>query len=300
MSILEKSERIGRELRNTAEGQNALDLYKEVLQYPQEITVEFFKLVNKYYIQAHFFSVQHAFDILKANADNELAGKLVKKILAIEELNEFTQVNNIIGKFVEEVSRASFGNKVKYQLPESISYTPELVRLSNSLTVECLRTHILQQFLLEYHTKPDFIVAIRRFDELRGAKPIIPYSKEDRDILRVLKKEFGKECPVELVYSLVSMMSYIKSMIFDSFYDNIFEISEENIIDAKMNRLGNCIYNKLRITPDLKTISPNTGWILKRHNIDGSIEYGQIFKKTTHFTQEGCAVTLNVIVYDIL
>ena len=183
--------------------------------------------------------MQHAFDILKANADNELAGKLVKKILAIEELNEFTQVNNIIGKFVEEVSRASFGNKVKYQLPESISYTPELVRLSNSLTVECLRTHILQQFLLEYHTKPDFIVAIRRFDELRGAKPIIPYSKEDRDILRVLKKEFGKECPVELVYSLVSMMSYIKSMIFDSFYDNIFEISEENIIDAKMKRLGN-------------------------------------------------------------
>ena len=89
-------------------------------------------------------------------------------------------------------------------------------------------------------------------------------------------------------------------MIFDSFYDNIFEISEENIIDAKMKRLGNCIYNKLRITPDLKTISPNTGWILKRHNIDGSIEYGQIFKKATHFTKEGCTVTLNVIVYDIL
>lgn len=42
MSILEKSERIGRELKNTIEGQHALELYKMISQYPQETTFEFF------------------------------------------------------------------------------------------------------------------------------------------------------------------------------------------------------------------------------------------------------------------
>lgn len=54
MSILEKSERIGRELKNTIEGQHALELYKMISQYPQETTFEFFQLINRYYIQAHF------------------------------------------------------------------------------------------------------------------------------------------------------------------------------------------------------------------------------------------------------
>lgn len=82
-----------------------------------------------------------------------------------------------IGKFVEEISKVAFGNEVKYELPKDVSFTPELVRLSNSLTVECLRTNILQRFLAEYHTKPEFIAAIQRFDELRGAQPIVPYSR---------------------------------------------------------------------------------------------------------------------------
>lgn len=50
MSILEKSERIGRELKNTIEGQHALELYKMISQYPQETTFEFFQLINRYYI----------------------------------------------------------------------------------------------------------------------------------------------------------------------------------------------------------------------------------------------------------
>ena len=51
MSILEKSERIGQELKNTVEGQRALELHKAILQYPQETTFEFFRLINRYYIQ---------------------------------------------------------------------------------------------------------------------------------------------------------------------------------------------------------------------------------------------------------
>lgn len=301
MSILEKSERIGQELKNTIEGQHALELHKTILQYPQETTFEFFQLINRYYIQGHFFSAQHALDILKGNVDNEVLGALVKNILSISEIHDFAAENIPIGKFVEEISKVAFGNEVKYELPKDVSFTPELVRLSNSLTVECLRTNILQRFLKEYHTKPEFIAAIRRFDELRGAKPIVPYSKEDRKILSVLKKEFGEKCEVDLLYSLVSMMSYIKGMIFDAFYDNIFEVYEEtDIISRKHRALTNCVYNRLILHSDIRTIGPKTGWILKLHNLDGSVTYGQIFKKTMHWTKEKCTVTVCSLTFNIL
>lgn len=301
MSILEKSERIGRELKNTIEGKYALQLHKAISQHPQETTFEFFKLINRYYIQGHFFSVQHALDILKSNVDNEVIGTLVRGLLSINEIHDFAAANIPIGKFVEEISKVAFGNEVKYELPKDVSFTPELVRLSNSLTVECLRTNVLQRFLAEYHTKPEFITAIRKFDELRGAKPIVPYSKEDRRILSILKKEFGEKCEVELLYSLVSMMSYIKCMIFDAFYDNIFEIYEEtDIISRKQRNLTNAVYNRLVLRPDIRTLGPTIGWIIKIHNLDGSVTYGQVFKKTMHWTKENCIVTVSVIAYNIL
>lgn len=149
--------------------------------------------------------------------------------------------------------------------------------------------------------KPEFIMAIHRFDELRGTKPIVPYSKEDRRILRLLKKEFGEKCEVDLLYSLVSMMSYIKGMIFDAFYDNIFEIYEEtDIISRKQKALTNCVYNRLILHPDIRTVGSNAGWIMKLHNLDGGVTYGQIFKKTMHWTKEECMATISALTYNIL
>lgn len=301
MSILEKSERIGHELKKTIEGRYALELHKTILQYPQETTYLLFQLINRYYIQDHFFSIQHSLDILKDNEDNKVLETLVKKLLSINEIHDFAVANIPIGEFVEKISKATFRNEVKYELPKDVSFTPELVRLSNSLTVECLRTNILQRFLVEYHTNPEFVAAIQRFDELRGEKPIVPYSKEDRRILGILKKEFSEKFEIDLLYSLLSMMSYVKGMIFDAFYDNIFEIYEEtDIISQKQRSLENCVYNRLILHPNIRTIGSKTGWIMKFHNLDGSVTYGQIFKKTIHWTKEECTVTVRSLAYNIL
>lgn len=245
--------------------------------------------------------MQHALNILEGNVDNEVLGAHVREILSINELHDFAAANISIGKFVEEMSKLVFGNEVKYELPKDVSFTPELVRLSNSLTVECLRTNVLQRFLEEYHTKPEVAAAVKRFDELKGTKPIVPYSKEDRRILSILKKEFGEKCDVVLLYSLVSMMSNIKSMIFDAFYDNVFEIYEKtDIISRKQRTLVNCVYNRIILRPDIRTVGANTGWILKLHKLDGGVTYGQIFKKTMHWTKEKCTVTVCSLTHDIL
>jgi len=301
MSILEKSEKIGQELRNTKEGQRAYELRKIILHYPQETTSTFFQLINHDYVQMHFFAVQHALDILKVNLDNEILKPLINRILSINELNDFAKANIPIGNFVEKISKFAFNNKVKYELPNDISFTPELVRLANSLTVECLRTNIFQQFLAEYHTKPDFDDAIKRFDDLKAAKPVVPYSKDDRKTLGILKKEFGEKCDIEILYSLVSIMTYIKSMIFDSFYDCVFEIHEDtDILSRKQKKLNNCIYNRLSLRPDAIDFISKYGWIIKIYNSDGTVSYGQIFKKTSKWTNDKCEVIVCALLYDIL
>ena len=65
MSILEKSEKIGIELRNTVEGTRTFNLYKQIKSASQELAVEFFKLVNRHYTRIHFFCNPQAIDILK-------------------------------------------------------------------------------------------------------------------------------------------------------------------------------------------------------------------------------------------
>lgn len=301
MSILEKSEKIGNELRNTPEGATALELFNQVSKSPKELTVELFKLINRYYIQMHFYSIPQAIGILEGNINNPILGDLVKRILAIESLKAFGEANVPIGKFVDDIGKLAFSNSVKYQLPKDIAFTPELVRLSNSLTVECLRTSLLQQFIREYKTKPRFIEAVKRFDELRGTKPMIPYSKEDRKCLSILRKEYTGVCSVDLIYSLVSLLTYIKSMIFDSFYNNIFEVYEKDeVVSRKQKKLNHCTFVKLILLSPIKILDPSSGWILKLHNTDGSISYAQIFQKTTHFSPDTCTTTLKALIHDIL
>lgn len=301
MGILEKSERIGHELKNTAEGKRALELYNRISQYSQETTYEFFELINKHYLQTHFFSVQQAVDIFRENVDHELIGEVIKKVLCIDEIHDFAAANIPIGDFVDKLGKEAFGNEVKYELPKSVSFTPELVRLTNSLTVECLRTNILQSFLREYHTKAEFATAIKRFDELRGGKPVVPYSKEDRSALFALKEEFGESCKVELLYEIVAVMAYIKSMIFDAFYDNIFEIYEEtDVLFQKQRKLRKCIYSKFTLRPGFKVLGSLTGWILKIHNANGGIKYYQITRKTMHCTKNECNVAVYAIELNLL
>lgn len=300
MSILEKCEKIGIELRRTKEGRLTTEHLNKVNENPQELTVELFKLINHHYVKIHFFSVSHAIDVLKGNTENRILGELVKRILGIDGLEQFGKANIPIGKFVDKLSIMSFNNSVKYQLPTEITATPELIRLSNSLTVECQRLNLVQKFLREYFTDPRFSEAVKRFDELKGMEPILPYSKEDRKVLKALKNEY-LETKIDLIYSFVSTLTYIKCMIFDSFYDNIFEVYEtKDVLTLKEKTLNGCRFVQIVMNPNDKTFGANTGWILKLHSTDNTIVYGQIFSKQMKFSQNKCIITVKALVHDIL
>lgn len=300
MGILSKCESIGLKLKQTEQGQLVTKLHKDILQNPPELTVEFFKHINHNYVKIHFFSAQHAIDILKENVDHETLGQLVKKILTIKGLQEFADANMPFGMFVEKLSLAAFVNAVKYELPNDIKVTPTLIRLSNSLTVECQRLNLVQQFIKEFHTNPRFKKAIERFDELSGTIQILPYSREDRKILKILRREYP-DTPIDLVHSLICTLSYIKCTIFDAFYGNLFEIYEiEDVLDIKTKPLDRCKLVKLILVPNERTLLSNRGWILKFHDKNGVIEYGQIFNKQIELTHEDGTVTIKALIHDIL
>lgn len=300
MSILEKSEKIGIELRNTVEGTKTFNLYKQIKSASQELAVEFFKLVNRHYTRIHFFAIPQAIDIFKENTNNPHIGELVKSILAIENLEAFGEANIPLGQFTDRLSKSAFSNTVKFQLPEDIHFTPELVRLSNSLTVECLRTNILQQFINEYQTNPDLPKAVSRLDELRCNKAVAPYSKEDRKCLAILRKEYRGICSVDAMHSLMSMLAYINIMIFDAFYGNVFEISEQDVISYRRKELKQCSYIKAVLNPDVIPATLSSGWIMKICKADGSTSYAQMFNKEIKFAQGEASVTITALAHDIL
>lgn len=300
MSILEKSEKIGVELRNTPEGAKAFSLYKQIKSAPQELTVEFFKLVNHHYTRIHFFAIPQAIEIFKGNTDNLHIGALVKQILEIENLEVFGDANIPLGRFADRLGKLAFSNTVKYRLPEDVHFTPELVRLSNSLTVECLRTNILQDFIREYQTNPQLVEAVKRLDELRHNRAVVPYSKEDRRCLATLRKEYQRICSVDAMHSLMSMLAYINIMIFDAFYGNIFEISEQDVVCYRRKNLKQCSFIKAVLGPGVIPAAFSSGWIMKMHKVDGSTSYSQIFNKKIKFTQSENSVTITALAHDIL
>lgn len=305
MSILSISEEIGYELKNTKEGKMALQLYERILENDQEqIMSLFFNLINKRYIQDHFYAIPNAVQIFRSNEDNQRLGVIVKKTLENEEIEAFEKSNLCLARFVDDISKTAFDGSVKYQLNDSVSFTPKLVRLSNMLTVDCLRTNILQQFLKDYHNNPGLINVIAHFDELCKKQPIFPYSRDDRACLRALKKEFSETCSsqsIENMYSMMSILAFIKSMIFDAFYGNVFDVYEgKEVLNRREKALKNSFFVQLKLIPDARFMCASTGWILKLYNNDGSISYGQIFNKSLHFSQNEERVTIKAIIYSIL
>lgn len=300
MSILAKCEEIGLELRQTEQGQLVTKLHKEILRNPPELTVEFFKLIGHNYVSLHFFSAQHTIDTLNGNTDNKIVGQLVKRILGIKGLQEFADANVPLGMFVEKLSSAVFVNTVKYELPKDIKVTSALVRQTNALTVECQRLNLVQQFIEDFHTNPRFKEAIARFDELSETIQILPYSKEDRKILKTLRKEYP-DTKIDLIHSLICTLSYIKCTIFDAFYGNLFNVYElEDVLDFKTKPLDRCKFVKLVLITNERTLFSNSGWILKLHGKDGAIRYGQIFSKQIKFTQTDSSVTIKALIHDVL
>lgn len=299
MSVLEKCEEIGVELRSTPEGKQALEYLRRIENNTTDeiARVEFFNLINKYSLKLHFYAVENAIDIFKANDSNSEIKWLVDSVLSIDGLEAFGECNTRLGTFVQKLDHIAFSNSVHYQLPEEITVTAKLIRICNSLTVECQRIDWLPLFLKEYHTDPNFNKAISRFDQLSNSKRILPLSHEDRMISKTLKKEFP-DSNTQLIHNLVRILTYFKCVIFDSFYDNLYEVQEEDICSYREIPLTGCKYIKVVLKPSFRTLDSNRGWILKLCSSKMPAKYAQLLSKRFEFnSRESSSVTIKAVLY---
>ncbi len=300
MSILEKCEKIGLELRETTEGKLVIELNSKLQANEYEFKCEFYNLINKDYMRMHFFAVPNSLEIFKHNTENEFIGKIAKDIIQIEGIGDLAQSNIPLGRFVEELSKFVFNKSVHYSLPDTIKSTPKLIRLTNSLSVECQKINIVQQIMNLHRNNPKFDEIVKKYDELMGCSPMPPYSKKDRLIYKSLKREYSSDV-IDPIYNLINLQTYIKCMVFDAFYGNVYEITEERDCSIlKESKLNGCTYISLKIDALKELLSPNSGWILKLHRRCDTIVYAQIFEKTTKFDQTECTTTIKALAFDML
>lgn len=288
MSILEKCEKIGLELKKCEQGAKIIGLYQKLIEYDKETMYIYFQLLNQYYVNIHFFAPSQAVDILVDNTDNqyEFMRENIQKLLSIPELHQFAEANLPFAKLVEKLSVMSFNNTVKYSPPTQIIITPETVRLMNSLTVECQRIDLIKNLITAFTTNSEFQKAIPAYDNaIKDHQPFAPYSKQNRKMLMELVQQGYDKRSIYLVNAFNSILTYIKCTIYDSFYSNIFEVFEKDeVITRREKALDSALIIKLKLRQTIAIMRLNSGWILKLHNIDDTVSYGQIFNKTIQLT----------------
>ena len=101
MSILEKCEQIGKELRKTKEGISAYETYMQLLNSNVEKDF-FFQNVYRYYTKYNFSTPQYVIELFQANRNNpELSGWINKEMKNIKAFNELSKANLALFRFVQ-------------------------------------------------------------------------------------------------------------------------------------------------------------------------------------------------------
>jgi len=281
MSVFEKCLALGVELRNSAQGKEILAL-KGTLNENREKLYLFNSLINKHYISEHFFAPMYALLQLRGNKDNEhpFIRKEVAEAEEIPEVEQFADACSLFGKMCNNISALSVGNTVMYSMPDNMVATPEAIRLLNKITVECLQLPLVKRVMQKATTDQNFIEMAQAYEKLAGDKHISPYTKEDRKILKILSKQgFSRDNVIDM-YSFLCLLTYIKAMIFDAFFDNVFVVNENSdVISMRKYELTQAQYVVCKLKPAVKSMPANSGWFLKIIHSDGSISFGQLLKK---------------------
>lgn len=301
MSVFEKCLALGLELRNSQQGQDILS-YKAKLDKMKSELYLFNTLVNKNYISEHFFAPIYALNQIQGNKANEdpLIQAEIKRIESLVEVEQFAKACIPFGKMCNNISSWSVGNTVMYSMPDNMSASPHAVRLLNTITVECLHLPLVKHVIQKASTDQEFLKMATAFDAHFSNHQLSPYTQSDRNILRKLVLSgFPKEC-VEEMYSFLCLLTYIKAMIFDAFFDNIFLIDENSDIDkSREYQLTNARYVTYKLKPEF--IISNTGWFLKVIHRDGSVSFGQLLNKHICIQNQNKAlegITIQALLFD--
>lgn len=281
MSVFEKCLALGVELRNSDQGKEILALNDSLAKNSEKLSL-FNSLINQHYISEHFFAPLYALLQLRGNKDNEhpFIRKEVAETEDIPEVEQFANACSLFGKMCNNISALSVGNTVTYSMPDNMVATPEAIRLLNKITVECLQLPLVKRVIQKVSCDQNFIDMTQAYDNLSRNKCVAPYTQEDRRILRHLSKQGFPRDNIMDMYSFLCLLTYIKAMIYDAFFDNVFVVDESiDVVRMRKYDLIKGQYIICKLKPSAKSMSTGTGWFLKLIHRDGSVSFGQLFNK---------------------
>ena len=294
MSILEKCEQIGKELQNSDAGKKTINSLSVIKTYLPDHSL-FLRLINQHYVTYHFATPDYAVFVLNNNRDNEVLKQEIESDLKKESLlKEYAKNSSVLNNFIDELCISAFGTQVFYEYSNVIGYTPQLIRLSNSLAVECQRTNIIQQFLSAPDRNTLFELA-KEYDKSTQNTVLLPFSKRERQLFNgLLSKGFNKNL-VQTLQRFVDLKAIMKTVIYESFYNKTLEVDISKV--KKIRRITYKNACSIRIT--MVTLDFQNGWIIKL--IDGDSQYYILVKqKTTRFCDDNCYDTITGIVINSL
>lgn len=294
MSILEKCEQVGKELQKSDAGTNTINSLSVIKSSLPNHSL-FLQLINQHYVTYHFATPDYAIFVLHNNRNNERLRQEIEHDLEKESLlKEYAKNSFVLNRFIDELCNSAFETQVFYEYSNVIGYTPQLIRLSNSLAVECQRTNIIQQLLSTPNRNTLFDLA-KEFDNSTKDTMLLPLSKQERKLFDVLiSKGFNKNL-VKTFQRFVDLKSIMKTVMYESFYNKTLEVNTSLVKKIRKISYNNACL--IRIT--MKTLGFQNGWIIKL--IDGdSKDYILVKQKRTSFSTGNCFDTITGIVINSL
>lgn len=303
MSIIDCCEKIGVEMRSTIQGQTAFNLYRQVESELHSVDFSLYRQIIEMHVQAeHFFSPDVANSIIISNTDTEDIGILCKNILRHTAPICYAEAMLPSGAFVNKVVDASLRPEAQYVLPNDITATPAIVRLVQDLSVQYQRTEFSKQLVsLSNNSREAFTKLLGAFEQLKARKRHIAFSSEDYAVVEDLVRQGHKRADVEIIYRLMSTLSYMKTAIYYGFFELIIVISEEDIEVIEEYSVNSYTYMKFNLKECSLPRLSDDKWILKLRYNNGKTCYCQITQKNISFNQSnGTLLTYTVAIIDYI
>lgn len=302
MSIISICIEIGRELRKTKIGKQALADY-EVIKSAQnsERNYLYLESISKHRTKYHFFSPDAALKLIEANIDNERVGSDCRLIAQDETVQRFAKSMNQLGGVVRNFPEFAMSPQVRYSMPSAIDVTPQTIRLINQLAVEYQRTQLPKQLIELQATKKELLNRLLvDIGEYEKRKPDATFGViGEYEFVEKLIEKGHDESIVMTLSKMLSAVLYMQLTVFDAFLDEIITIgiNDDIMIESTDFRHG---YQHKTITctaPQVLSLVRG-GWLLELKNESGKQEFYQVKNKTVHFASRenpGTKVTMDAV-----
>lgn len=280
MNIVESSYKVGLVLKKVKQGKDLLQLYREAQEsVPVSVWKNYEKIGRKKWGK-HYFIYPYALSVYKENRDKENLPLSLKEeiemVLNSEKINKFSNACKEFGMVLEEMAEVIF-QPTLYKKFLSIDTPPKLVRSIQDLSISCHRTGLLKQIMKIYKLN-GFEEKIDKYEEKKKDLDLIPFNHDVRMLIRTVADEKISKESLYIMETFSVMLNVIKQVIFESHFDLILNLSNEDISIIKKYERNKLILIAIRLNEHMINIMNWNGSIIS-FSEGNKIQYALVSKR---------------------